>query len=217
MQIFLDTANIQEIKELIQYGIIDGVTTNPSLISKINSTDDTKWFAAIKEICNCVDGDVSVEVIDREFEGMVENGGKVLDIASNVVLKLPLTWEGIKACNYFSKRGNKVNMTLCFSSNQALIAAKAGAEYVSPFIGRVDDIGYDGLRLIEDIKLIFTNYNIKTKIIAASIRNAYHIYKASQIGADICTAPASIIKGLLTNPLTDIGIVKFENDWNITK
>jgi transaldolase len=210
MKFFLDSANINEIKELSEYGIIDGVTTNPSLIAKAGQD----IFKLVKEICRLVPGDVSVEVASIEYEGMIEEGSKLKDIAENVVIKLPTTWEGIKACSYFANKGQKVNMTLCFSVTQALTAAKAGAEYISPFIGRIDDSGHNGLGLIEEIVAVYSNYpQLQTKILAASIRHVQHLREVALIGADVATMPAKVIKQLLTHPMTDIGLEGFLNDW----
>lgn len=212
MQIFLDSADIKEIKEINQLGIIDGLTTNPSLMSK--TTNDFK--STIIEICKIINSDVSIEVSANDFDNMIDQGNRILEISSNIVIKLPMTWEGIKACKYFSDKGRKVNMTLCFSANQALIAAKAGAAYVSPFIGRLDDIGQDGINLISDIRQIYDNYKdqLQTKILAASIRNPTHVLQCAQIGSDVITMPGKIIKQLLDHPLTVTGLEIFNKDWN---
>jgi transaldolase len=210
MKFFLDSANIDEIKELAGFGIIDGVTTNPSIIAKAGQD----IFKLVKEICRTVPGDVSAEVASIEYNGMVDEGKRLSDIAENVVIKLPATWEGIKACNYFAERGKKVNMTLCFSVTQALTAAKAGAEYISPFIGRIDDSGHDGLNLIEEIVTVYSNYPaLNTKVLAASIRHVQHLREVSLIGADVATMPAKVIKQLLNHPMTDLGLEGFLKDW----
>lgn len=213
MKFFLDSATISEIKDLSSYGIIDGVTTNPSIIAKEGK--DIKKL--VREICTIIKGDVSVEVAATEFSEMINEGNKLADIAENVVIKLPITWDGIKACNYFTNRGKKVNMTLCFSLTQALTAAKAGATYVSPFIGRMDDIAQDGFMLIRNIVTVFSNYpNLNTKVLAASIRHVQHLREVALIGADIATMPAKVIKQLLTHPLTDKGLEAFLKDWTIS-
>jgi transaldolase len=210
MKFFLDSANIDEIKELSDFGIIDGVTTNPSIIAKAGQD----IFKLVKEICKAVPGDVSAEVASIEYAGMIDEGKRLSDIAENVVIKLPTTWEGIKACNYFAERGKKVNMTLCFSVTQALTAAKAGAEYISPFIGRIDDSGHDGLNLIEEIVTVYSNYPaLNTKVLAASIRHVQHLREVSLIGADVATMPAKVIKQLLNHPMTDLGLEGFLKDW----
>lgn len=210
MQIFLDSADIDEIEEINNLSIIDGVTTNPSLIAKTKK----EFKSTIANICKVIDGDVSVEVAANDFEGMVTQGNKILNIASNVVIKLPVTWDGIKACKYFSEQSVKVNMTLCFSANQALIAAKAGATYISPFLGRLDDIGQDGMQLIKDIKQVYGNYPaLKTKILAASIRSPAHVYQSALCGLDVITMPGKIIKQLLEHPLTTKGLKDFNKDW----
>lgn len=211
MRFFIDSTDIKEIEELNSYGIIDGVTTNPSLFAKTGGD----FYIVAKDICAAVYGDVSLEVSATDYDNMLKEGEKILAIAENVVLKLPITLDGIKACSYFAGNGYRVNMTLCFSANQALIAAKAGAAYVSPFIGRLDDSGQDGLELISDIREIYDNYpDFDTQILAASIRNPYHLYQASMIGADVATMSAKIIKQALQHPLTDKGLEIFTSDWN---
>ncbi len=203
MQFFLDTANIQEIQELSEYGIIDGVTTNPSILAKAGED----IFKLIKNICNIVPGDVSVEVASTEYQEMIEEGERLSLIAENIVIKLPTTWDGIKACKYFSSKGQKTNLTLCFSVTQALVAAKAGATYISPFIGRIDDSGHNGLNLIEEIATAYDNYpTLQTKILAASIRHTQHLREVALLGADVATMPAKVIKDLLKHPMTDIGL-----------
>lgn len=210
MKFFIDSTDIKEIEELSVLGIIDGVTTNPSLFAKT----EKDFYITAKEICAAVYGDVSLEVSAIDYDNMLKEGEKILNIAENVVLKLPMTLDGIKACSYFSGNGYRVNMTLCFSANQALIAAKAGAAYISPFIGRLDDAGQDGLELISDIRDIYDNYpDFDTEILAASIRNPYHLYQASMIGADVATMSAKVIKQALEHPLTDKGLEIFDQDW----
>ena len=209
MLFFLDSADVKEIEDLSSVGIIDGVTTNPSLLSK-NSGD---FYKIAKDICAATNGPVSLEVGSTDYEGMLTEGEKILSIASNVVLKLPTTWDGIKVCSYFASQGKDVNMTLCFSVNQALLAAKAGAAYISPFIGRLDDIGQDGLTLVEEIHNLYLNYEFTTKILAASIRNPYHLYQVAQIGAQVATMPSKVIRQLVDHPLTDIGLKNFSSDW----
>ncbi|WP_375330098.1 fructose-6-phosphate aldolase [Candidatus Tisiphia endosymbiont of Nemotelus uliginosus] len=210
MQIFLDSADIKEIDEINQLGIIDGITTNHSLMSK------TKYdfVSTIAEICKIITSDVSVEVVANDVDTMISQGNKILGISNNIVIKLPMTWNGIKACQYFADKGKKVNMTLCFSVNQALIAAKAGASYISPFIGRLDDIGQNGISLISDIRQVYDNYQYQTKILAASIRSPNHIYQAAMYKADVATMSGKIIKQLLNHPLTDSGLEIFNKDWN---
>lgn len=212
MKFFVDTAVIEEIKELNDYGLLDGVTTNPSLIAK--SGRDFK--EVIAEICAEVEGPVSAEVASMEFDGMVAEGEHLAKIASNVVIKLPLTMDGLKACRHFTNKGIKTNVTLCFSANQALLAAKAGATYISPFLGRLDDINIDGMDLIRDIRTIYDNYNFKTEILAASIRSANHVKDAAIAGADVSTIPPSVIKGLAKHILTDKGLDQFAKDWAAT-
>lgn len=210
MIIFLDSADIDEIKSLSQIGLIDGITTNPSLIAKSSKN----FLVTVKQICTEIKGPVSVEVSGTEFDEMKAQGDEILSIADNIVLKLPITIEGIKLCKYFSSKGAAVNMTLCFSASQALLAAKSGAAYVSPFVGRLDDINQDGINLIREIKLIYQNYpEFKTKILAASIRNQSHFLEVAKIGAHAVTMPGALIKKLLSHPLTDQGIEIFKNDW----
>jgi transaldolase len=211
MEFFLDTADIKQIKKFLPYGVVDGVTTNPSLLAAQNS----KTFAeAVLDICRSVLGPISVEVTSEDYANMIIQGNKILDISQNIILKLPITWDGIRACNYFASNGYRVNMTLCFSVNQAILAAKAGAYCVSPFIGRVDDIGYDGMNFLEEVHQVFKNYpKIKTKILAASLRHVYHVYQAAKIGVDIVTISPDIMEKLINNPLTQIGLEKFEQDW----
>lgn len=209
MKIFIDTANIKEIKDVVELGVIDGVTTNPTLISKENRP--TKDL--LKEICFLVSGPVSAEVISLEIQGMVQEARQLSQIAKNIVVKIPLNKEGLKAVKILSAEGIKTNVTLCFSCPQALLAAKVGADYISPFIGRLDDISQQGMDLIRDIKTIYRNYNFKTQIIVASIRNPLHLVDAALLGADIATIPFVVIEQLIKHPLTDIGIQRFLEDW----
>ena len=212
MKFFVDTAVVSEIAELNDYGLLDGVTTNPSLIAK--SGRDFK--EVIAEICALVEGPVSAEVASMEYDGMVAEGEHLAKIAKNVVIKLPLTLPGLKACRYFTQKGIKTNVTLCFTANQALLAAKAGATYISPFLGRLDDINIDGMDLIRDIREIYDNYGFETQILAASIRSANHVKEAALAGADVATIPPSVIKGLANHVLTDKGLEQFAKDWAAT-
>jgi len=212
MKFFVDTAVVSEISELNDYGLLDGVTTNPSLIAK--SGRDFK--EVIAEICALVDGPVSAEVASMQYDGMVAEGEHLAKIAKNVVLKLPLTLAGLKACRYFAQKGIKTNVTLCFTANQALLAAKAGATYISPFLGRLDDINIDGMDLIRDIREIYDNYGFETQILAASIRSANHVKDAALAGADVATIPPNVIKGLANHVLTDKGLEQFAKDWAAT-
>ncbi|MCV2865086.1 fructose-6-phosphate aldolase [Albidovulum sediminicola] len=212
MKFFADTAVVAEIDELNSYGLLDGVTTNPSLIAK--SGRDFKEVVA--EICALVDGPVSAEVAALDFDGMVAEGEHLAKIAPNVVIKLPLTLDGLKACRHFTAKGIKTNVTLCFSANQALLAAKAGATYVSPFVGRLDDIHIDGMDLVREIRQIFDNYGFETQILAASVRSANHVKEAALAGADVATVPAAVIKGLASHVLTDKGLAQFAKDWAAT-
>ena len=212
MKFFADTALVDEIRELNDYGLLDGVTTNPSLIAK--SGRDFKEVVA--EICALIDGPVSAEVASTEYDGMVAEGEHLAKIADNVVIKLPLTLDGLKACRHFTGKGIKTNVTLCFSATQALLAAKAGATYVSPFIGRLDDLNLDGMQLIREIRVIFDNYGYQTNILAASVRNANHVKEAAIAGADVATVPAGVIKGLASHALTDKGLAQFVKDWQAT-
>jgi len=208
MKFFVDTADTAEIKDLAATGLIDGVTTNPSLITK--SGRDFK--EVIAEICDLTGGHVSAEVVATEWETMVAEGKKLQAIASNVAVKLPLTMDGLRACRELSNMGTAVNVTLCFSANQALLAAKAGAAYISPFIGRLDDLNIDGMELIEEIRVIYDNYLFETEILAASIRNANHVKLSALAGADVATVPPSVLKGLANHPLTDKGLAAFLAD-----
>lgn len=208
MKFFLDTGIIDEIKEAHSWGLIDGVTTNPSLIAKTGRTQEE----VIKEICSIVDGPISAEVISIDKEGMLKEAQELVKIHDNVVIKLPLTVDGISACKILSEQGIKTNVTLCFSVNQALLAAKNGATYISPFIGRLDDIGQNGMDLIAEIRHIYDNYGFQTQILAASIRHAQHVRESAMVGADVATMPLSAIKSLFNHPLTDIGLEKFLAD-----
>ena len=212
MKFFVDTAEIKDITELNDYGLLDGVTTNPSLIAK----SGRNFKEVIAEICALVEGPVSAEVASMDYDGMVAEGEHLAKIAKNVVIKLPLTLPGLKACRYFSQKGIKTNVTLCFSANQALLAAKAGATYISPFLGRLDDINIDGMDLIRDIREIYDNYGFETQILAASIRSANHVKEAALAGADVATIPPSVIKGLANHVLTDKGLEQFAKDWAAT-
>lgn len=214
MRFFIDTANLNHIKEAQNMGILDGVTTNPSLMAKEGITGKNNILKHYVDICNIVDGDVSAEVIATDFEGMVREGEELADLHDQIVIKLPMIKEGIKACKYFTDKGVKTNVTLVFSPGQALLAAKAGATYVSPFIGRLDDVSTDGLNLIAEIRHIYDNYNFATKILAASVRHTMHIVDCAKLGADVVTSPLSAIEGLLKHPLTDNGLAKFLADYN---
>lgn len=214
MKLFIDTANINEIREANAIGIIDGVTTNPSLIAK----EGRDFISVVKEICAIVDGPISAEAVSLKSDEMVKEAEALARIHKNIVVKIPLTAEGLKATKVLSAKGVKTNLTLCFSATQALLAAKAGATYVSPFIGRLDDISQVGMDLIRDIKTIFSNYGLKTQVIVASVRNPVHVLEAAKIGADIATVPYAVLMQLLKHPLTDIGIDRFLKDWqNVPK
>jgi len=212
MKFFIDTANLEQIKEAQELGVLDGVTTNPSLMAKegISGTENVK--AHYKAICDIVDGDVSAEVIATDYDAMIKEGEELAAIDEKIVVKIPMIKDGVKALKYFSSKGIKTNCTLIFSAGQALMAAKAGATYVSPFIGRLDDISTDGLDLIESIRVIFDNYDFGTEILAASVRHPMHIIQCAQIGADVMTGPLSAMEALLKHPLTDIGLAKFLAD-----
>lgn len=212
MKFFIDTANLAQIEEAQYLGVLDGVTTNPSLMAKEGIKGEENILKHYKDICNIVKGDVSAEVISTDYEGMIKEGEKLANLHPQIVVKVPMIKDGIRAIKYFSEKGIKTNCTLVFSSGQALLAAKAGATYVSPFIGRLDDICTDGLELISDIKKIYTNYGYKTEILAASVRHTMHIINCAKIGADVVTAPLSAIVGILQHPLTDIGLAKFLAD-----
>ena len=205
MKIFIDSANVSEIREAVSMGVIDGVTTNPTLVAK----EKRPFAELLKEICSIVDGPVSAEVLSLESEGMVKEALELVKIAPNIVIKIPLIKEGLRAVKILASKKIRTNVTLCFSANQALLAAKAGASYISPFIGRLDDISQTGIELIADIKQIYSNYGFKTEIIVASVRNPVHVVDAAKIGADIATIPFAVIEQLLKHPLTDIGIARF--------
>ncbi|WP_374387540.1 fructose-6-phosphate aldolase [Sandaracinobacter sp.] len=209
MKFFVDTADVAEIADLAATGLLDGVTTNPSLIHK----SGRKFLEVVKEICGLVDGPVSAEVVALDLDGMLREADVVRNLAPNVCVKLPLTMDGLKACRRLTSEGTQVNVTLCFSANQALLAAKAGASFISPFVGRHDDIGFDGMDLIEDIRLIYDNYDYQTEILVASVRHPIHILQAAKIGADVVTAPPAVLKGLAKHPLTERGLEQFLADW----
>jgi transaldolase len=213
MKFFVDTADIAEIEDLAATGLLDGVTTNPSLVAKSGKP----IAEVIAAICATVDGPVSAEVTATDFDGMMAEGEKLAAIAPNVAVKVPLTWDGLKACRALSQHGHKVNVTLCFSANQALLAAKAGATFISPFIGRLDDIGYDGMDLIRQIRTIYDNYEaLTTEILAASIRTPFHVTEAALAGADVATIPPAVLKNLAKHPLTDKSLDGFLADWKKT-
>ena len=212
MKFFIDTANLDQIREAQDLGVLDGVTTNPSLMAKEGISGEQNVIAHYKAICDIVDGDVSAEVIATDFEGMIREGEALAKLDDKIVVKVPMIKEGIKAIRYFSQNGIKTNCTLVFTSGQALLAAKAGATYVSPFIGRLDDISTDGLGLIEEIRLIYDNYDFETQILAASVRHVTHILECAKIGADVMTGPLSVILALLKHPLTDSGLAQFLAD-----
>ncbi len=212
MKFFIDTANLDQIREANEMGVLDGVTTNPSLMAKENIKGDEACRRHYLEICKIVDGDVSAEVIATDFEGMIREGEELSKLHKNIVVKLPCTAAGIRAVKYFSERGVRTNCTLVFSVGQALLAAKAGATYVSPFVGRLDDISEDGVELVAHIVRVYRTYGYKTQVLAASIRHTNHIIKCLDAGADVATCPLSAIKGLLKHPLTDIGLEKFLAD-----
>ena len=209
MKFFVDTAEIDAIAELNDLGMVDGVTTNPSLIMK----SGRDIIEVTKEICDLVSGPVSAEVVATESKAMIAEGRKLAEIASNITVKLPLTWDGLKACKILSSEGKTVNLTLCFSANQAILAAKAGATFISTFIGRLDDVNIDGMDLIADIRQIYDNFCFDTQILAASIRTVNHVTQAALIGADVITAPPNVIKSLANHPLTDKGLEQFMSDW----
>ncbi|WP_284261349.1 fructose-6-phosphate aldolase [Roseicyclus amphidinii] len=212
MKFFVDTADVDAIRELNDLGMVDGVTTNPSLIAK--SGRDIKEVTA--EICEMVAGPVSAETVALDAEGMIAEGRELAKIAENITIKVPLTWDGLKACKVLSGEGRMVNVTLCFSANQALLAAKAGATFISPFIGRLDDLNLDGMELIAEIREIYDNYDFSTEILAASIRTANHMKQAALIGADVATAPPAVIKAMASHVLTDKGLDAFLKDWEKT-
>ncbi|MDO6596125.1 fructose-6-phosphate aldolase [Oceanihabitans sp. 2_MG-2023] len=214
MKFFIDTANLEQIKEAQDLGVLDGVTTNPSLMAKEGITGAENILNHYKKICELVEGDVSAEVISTDFDGMVKEGEALAALHPQIVVKLPMIADGVKACKYFSDKGIKTNVTLVFSAGQALLAAKAGATYVSPFLGRLDDISTDGLNLIDEIRMIYDNYGFRTEILAASIRHTMHVINCAKLGADVMTGPLSSITGLLKHPLTDSGLAKFLEDYN---
>ncbi len=213
MKFFIDTANLAEIQEANDLGVLDGVTTNPSLMAKEGISGHENILKHYRAICEIVDGPISAEVIATEYDGMIREGEALAEIHPNIVVKVPMIKDGIKAIKYFSENGIRTNCTLVFSAGQALLAAKAGATYVSPFIGRLDDISVDGLDLIQQIRLIFDNYGYETAILAASVRHPIHIIKCAEIGSDVMTGPLSVITALLKHPLTDIGLEKFLADY----
>jgi transaldolase len=209
MKFFVDTADTDAIRELNELGMVDGVTTNPSLIMKAGR--DIREVT--KEICGMISGPVSAETVALDAEGMIAEGRELAKIADNIAIKVPLTWDGLKACKVLSDEGRMVNVTLCFSANQAILAAKAGATFISPFIGRLDDIHLDGMQVIADIRQIYDNYGFETQILAASIRSVNHMSEAAKIGADVATAPPNVIKAMANHPLTDKGLDAFLKDW----
>jgi len=209
MKIFLDTANIDEIKEAVSWGILDGVTTNPSLVAK----EKKDFKELLQEICSIVEGDVSAEVISTDFEGMVKEARELVKISDNIVVKIPLIKDGLKAVKFLKSEGIRANVTLCFSPTQAILAAKAGAYYISPFVGRLDDISSDGMNLIRQIVQIYENYNFETKVLVASVRHPMHVVEAGLIGADVVTMPFKVLEQLIKHPLTDIGLERFLQDW----
>src|SRR6185436_9895065 len=213
MKFFIDTANLSQIKEAHDLGVLDGVTTNPSLMAKEGIKGQDNILKHYVDICNIVTGDVSAEVIATDYEGMVREGEALAELHDRIVVKIPMIKDGVKAIKYFTEKGIKTNCTLVFSAGQALLAAKAGATYVSPFIGRLDDVSTDGLRLIEDIRVIYDNFGYQTQILAASIRHPMHIIECAKIGADVATCPLSAITALLKHPLTDNGLAKFLADY----
>lgn len=213
MKIFIDTANLNEIREAAAMGVIDGVTTNPSLVSK----EGMEFRKLLDEILKIVDGPISAEVISTEYDGIVKEGRELAAIHPNIVVKVPLIKEGLKAVNTFTKDGIKTNVTLCFSPSQALLAAKAGATYISPFVGRLDDISHNGMELISQIVQIYRNYDYQTEVLVASIRHPLHFVESCLMGADVCTIPFKVIESLFNHPLTDLGISKFLSDWQKMK
>jgi transaldolase len=212
MKFFVDTADVAEIRELAATGLLDGVTTNPSLIKKAGR--DFKQVVA--EICSIVDGPVSAEVVALDHLGMMKEAETLIPIASNICIKVPLTIDGLKTCKALTTRGVMVNVTLCFTANQALLAAKAGASFISPFVGRHDDVSWDGMQLIDDIRIIYDNYDFDTEILAASLRHPIHVLQCAKIGADVATMPADVIKKLFNHPLTERGLEQFVADWKAT-
>ncbi|WP_324671020.1 fructose-6-phosphate aldolase [Hymenobacter sp. GOD-10R] len=212
MKFFIDTANLKDIQEAVELGVLDGVTTNPSLMAKEGIKGMDNIMAHYQQICELVDGDVSAEVIGTEYEDIIREGEMFAELHPNIVVKVPMTRDGVKAIKYFAEKGIKTNCTLIFSAGQALLAAKAGATYVSPFVGRLDDIGADGLQLIQQIVDIFSNYGYATQVLAASVRHVPHLIQCAELGADVVTCPLSVITGLLYHPLTDKGLAQFLAD-----
>jgi transaldolase len=212
MKFFVDTADTRDITELAQTGLLDGVTTNPSLIHK----SGRNFLEVVKEICAIVPGPVSAEVVATEYDEMMREAGILRKIADNIAVKLPLTMDGLRACKAITNDGTMVNVTLCFTANQALLAAKAGATFISPFVGRHDDIGFDGMQIISEIRLIYDNYDYETQILVASVRHPIHVLEAAKIGADVMTAPPAVIRQLFKHPLTDRGLESFLADWQKT-
>lgn len=212
MKFFIDSADIAEITELNDVGLIDGVTTNPSIIKQ----SGRNIFEVLKEISDLVDGPISGEVASTDFEGMKREGDKLAEIAENIAIKVPLTWDGLKACRYFADQGRQVNVTLCFSASQALLAAKAGAAFISPFVGRLDDVSMDGMALISEICTIYSNYGYETEVLVASVRNPMHIVESAKMGAEVATIPYKVMKQLIAHPLTDSGLAAFVKDWAAT-
>jgi transaldolase len=209
MKLFIDSGNLKEIESLVPLGIIDGITTNPSLLAK----EPGDYRQILKKICQIVQGPTSAEVVATDYEGMVREGRDLAGIDPHIVVKVPFTKDGVKACKTLSSEGKRVNVTLCFSPTQALIAAKVGATYISPFVGRLDDIATSGMNLISEIVEIYENYDFKTEVLVASTRGPIHIVEAARLGADICTCPAAVIEAMFKHPLTDIGLEKFLKDW----
>ncbi len=209
MKFFIDTANIEEIREASKLGVLDGVTTNPSLVAKENRD----YFKLLEDICEIVDGPISAEVISTDYEGIIKEGERLSKINKNIVIKVPIIKEGLKAVKTFTEKGIKTNVTLCFSANQALLAAKAGATYISPFIGRLDDISQPGMELISQILTIYRNYGFQTEVLVASVRHPVHVLEAAMLGADVITMPFKVIDQLINHPLTTIGLEKFLSDW----
>jgi transaldolase len=212
MKFFIDTANLKEIQEAHDLGVLDGVTTNPSLMAKEGISGHDNVMAHYKAICDIVDGDISAEVIAVDYEGIIREGEILAELHPNIVVKVPMIRDGVKAIKYFSDKGIRTNCTLVFSAGQALLAAKAGASYVSPFVGRLDDVGTDGLLLIEQIVQIYSNYGFQTEVLAASVRHTMHLLQCAEVGADVVTCPLNVITSLLNHPLTDIGLAKFLAD-----
>jgi transaldolase len=209
MKLFIDTGNLKDVESLVPLGIIDGITTNPSLLAK----EQGDYRETLKKICQLVQGPTSAEVVAKDYEGMLREGRDLASIDPHIVVKVPFTKEGVRACKTLSSEGKKVNVTLCFSPTQALIAAKVGATYISPFVGRLDDIATSGMNLIAEIVDIYQNYDFTTEVLVASVRHPIHIVEAARMGADVCTCPAAVIEAMFKHPLTDIGLEKFIKDW----